>query len=169
TLIRQKLVPQRLEGEAGQRSLWIISEAPVTEGGPVSSDHGTPEVWRVINPNLTNPLGRHPGYELRLGHSATSLLAPDDLSQRRSGSPLTTRASCTPPARTRTRATAATASLPMPPRGAQSKTPTSCCGTRWASTTCRAPRTGLSCRPCGTACRSSPTASSTITPASTHT
>jgi primary-amine oxidase len=83
TLVRQKLVPQRLEGEGGRRSLWTISEAPVTEEGPVSSDHGAPEVWRVINPNLTNALGQHPGYELRPGHTATSLLAPDDVPQRR--------------------------------------------------------------------------------------
>jgi primary-amine oxidase len=83
TLVRQKLVPQRLEGEVGRRSLWTISEATVSEEGPVSSDHGASEVWRVINPNLTNALGQHPGYELRPGHSPTSLLAPEDGPQAR--------------------------------------------------------------------------------------
>jgi len=37
---------------------------------------------RIINPNLTNRLGQHPGYELRPGHSAVSLLARDDFLQR---------------------------------------------------------------------------------------
>jgi primary-amine oxidase len=40
-------------------------------------------VWRIVNPIVTNGLGQAPGYELRPGHSATSLLAPDDLPQRR--------------------------------------------------------------------------------------
>jgi primary-amine oxidase len=83
TLMRQKLVPQRLEGEGDRRSLWTISETPVTEEGPVSSDHGAPEVWHIVNPNRTNTLGQHPGYELRPGHSATRLLAPDDVAQHR--------------------------------------------------------------------------------------
>ncbi len=48
-------------------------------------------MWRIVNPNLKNRLGQHPGYELRSGHSATSLLPLEDLSQRRaafSASPL---------------------------------------------------------------------------------
>jgi len=40
---------------------------------------------------VTNKFGQHPGYELSSGHSATSLLLPEDFAQRRaafSGSPL---------------------------------------------------------------------------------
>jgi primary-amine oxidase len=40
-------------------------------------------VWRIVNPNLKNRLGQHPGYELRPGHSAISLLPPEDPAQRR--------------------------------------------------------------------------------------
>lgn len=83
TLLRQRLVPQLLNGEGSRHSFWRIAEAPVTTEGTISPEHGAAEVWRIVNPNLTNALGQHPGYELRPGHSATSLLAPDDIAQRR--------------------------------------------------------------------------------------
>jgi primary-amine oxidase len=83
TLVRQRLVPKRSEGETGRRSLWTVAETPVTDEGPLSVEHGGAEVWRVVNPALTNALGQHPGYELRPGHSATSLLAAEDIAQRR--------------------------------------------------------------------------------------
>jgi primary-amine oxidase len=84
TLLRQKLVPQPVTGDTGRRSLWTVTEEAVGEEGPVAADgHGGAEVWRIVNPNLRNQLGQPPGYELRPGHSATSLLAPDDWPQRR--------------------------------------------------------------------------------------
>ena len=46
---------------------------------------------RIADPTLTNKLGQHPGYELRAGHSLTSLLVSDDVPQRSAafaGSPL---------------------------------------------------------------------------------
>jgi primary-amine oxidase len=62
-----------------------VSDEPVTAEGALagSSDHAGPEVWRVINRNLANRLGQHPGYELRPGHSAISVLSTDDPAQRR--------------------------------------------------------------------------------------
>ena len=84
TLVRQSLVREQLPGNAGRRSLWRLAEENVAEEGPLgASDHNGDEVWRIVNPNLTNRLGQHPGYELRPGHSATSLLAPDDFPQLR--------------------------------------------------------------------------------------
>jgi primary-amine oxidase len=83
TLVRQRLEPQPLDGEGGRRSFWTVAEAPVLTEGPIFPEHGAAELWRIINPNLTNALGQHPGYELRPGHSAVSLLAPDDIAQRR--------------------------------------------------------------------------------------
>jgi primary-amine oxidase len=78
TLVRQRLVRERLDGDGGRRSLWRIAEENVVAEGPLGDD-----VWRIVNPNLTNSLGQHPGYELRGGHSAISLLARDDIPQRR--------------------------------------------------------------------------------------
>ena len=84
TLMRQKLVPQPAAEKAGRRSLWRAVEENVAAEGPLSAgEHGGAEVWQIVNPNLKNRLGQHPGYELRPGHSATSLLPPDDLAQRR--------------------------------------------------------------------------------------
>jgi primary-amine oxidase len=84
TLLRQKLVPQPAAGDTGRRSLWTVTEQAVGAEGPVAvGEHGGAEVWRIVNPNLRNQLGQPPGYELRPGHSATSLLAPDDWPQRR--------------------------------------------------------------------------------------
>jgi primary-amine oxidase len=84
TLLRQKLVAQPAAGDTGRRSLWTVTEEAVGAEGPVAvGEHGAAEVWRIVNPNLTNGLGQSPGYELRPGHSATSLLASDDWPQRR--------------------------------------------------------------------------------------
>jgi primary-amine oxidase len=93
TLIRQRLVPGRMEGNRDRRSLWTIAEEPVVREGPLKSSggHGGGEFWRIVNPGLTNKFGQHPGYELRAGHSALSLLMADDVPQRRaafSGAPL---------------------------------------------------------------------------------
>ncbi len=86
TLIRRKLLPEAGESAAGRRGLWRVVEEPVTaEGAIAGAGHGEAESWRIVNPNMTNALGQHPGYELRLGHSAISLLAPDDPTQRRAG------------------------------------------------------------------------------------
>ena len=66
-------------------------------GKPPESDlgggegHEGGELRRIADPTLTNKLGQHPGYELRAGHSLTSLLVSDDVPQRSAafaGSPL---------------------------------------------------------------------------------
>jgi len=86
TLVRQRLVPQPAAEGAGGRSLWRVVEESVAAEGPLSAgDHAGAEVWRIVNPNMTNRLGQHPGYELRPGHSAISLLALEDPAQRRAG------------------------------------------------------------------------------------
>jgi primary-amine oxidase len=83
TLARQLIEPQGVANGAG-RSLWRVVNQDVSEEGPLQSKtHGTGEIWHIVNPNLTNGLGQHPGYELQPGHSVTSLLAPDDFAQRR--------------------------------------------------------------------------------------
>jgi primary-amine oxidase len=84
TLVRQHLVPERLGTADRRQSLWRVVEDSVGKEGPVRAGaHATDEIWRIVNPNLTNRLGAHPGYELRPGHTVTSLLASDDLPPRR--------------------------------------------------------------------------------------
>jgi primary-amine oxidase len=84
TLVRQRLAPQQIGGDGGRRSLWRVVEKDVGEEGPIEGGmHDADELWRIVNPNLTNSLGQHPGFELRPGHAVTSLLSPDDFPQRR--------------------------------------------------------------------------------------
>jgi primary-amine oxidase len=86
TLVRQRLAPRRLMSVGERRSLWRVVEAPVNVEGPIGRDmRDGDEQWRIENPNRTNALGQHPGYELRIGQGATSLLSPDDFPQRRAG------------------------------------------------------------------------------------
>jgi len=83
TLVRQKLMLQSQEGDNG-RSVWRTVDEVVRAEGPIfGAAHGGAETWQILNPNLTNRLGQHPGYELRLGHTATSLLPATDPAQRR--------------------------------------------------------------------------------------
>jgi primary-amine oxidase len=70
TLVRRRLVRDRAAG----RSRWRAADEPVPSEGPLGTD-----IWRIVNPRLTNALGRHPGYELHLPHG------PDDPGQRRAG------------------------------------------------------------------------------------
>ena len=76
TLIEQRLETGTAADTPGGRSVWRVSEQPVAAEGPLGEDGHRAAVWRVVNPNLTNRLGQHPGYELRPGHSATSPLPP---------------------------------------------------------------------------------------------
>jgi primary-amine oxidase len=83
TLVRRRPVPQRT-GDGGGRSLWRVVDEDVTEeGAPSDQAHGVDAMWRIVNPNLTNRLGQHPGYELRGGHTATALVADGDVPPRR--------------------------------------------------------------------------------------
>ena len=82
TLIEQRLETGTAADTPGGRSVWRVSEQPVEAEGPLGEDGHRPAVWRVVNSNLTNRLGQHPGYELRPGHSTISPLPPDDIVQR---------------------------------------------------------------------------------------
>ena len=82
TLVRETLAPE----SAGGRTIWRVDDAPVTAEGPPAPAAGhdaAATLWRVENPNVTNRLGRHPGYELRLGHTTTLSAPPDDPAVRR--------------------------------------------------------------------------------------
>jgi primary-amine oxidase len=83
TLIEQRLQTGTAPDMPGGRNIWRVGEQPVRAEGPLGKGGHRDAIWRVVNPNLTNRLGQHPGYELRPGHSATSLLPPDDTAQRR--------------------------------------------------------------------------------------
>jgi primary-amine oxidase len=82
TLVRRRLIPQRLTG-GERRSVWRVVDAPVATEGPLAAGgYDGATVWRIENPNVTNGLGQHPAYDLE-GDTAISLLAADDFPQRR--------------------------------------------------------------------------------------
>jgi primary-amine oxidase len=84
TLVREKLVTRLTPGTGGRLSLWQFTEENISAEGPLTSRGDVDaEIWRIINPNLTNRLGQHPGYELRMDHTVTSILAPEDHPQQR--------------------------------------------------------------------------------------
>ena len=140
TLVEQKAVPQRLPHSAGRRSLWrLIGRDVKTEGALHEAMSGTTTLWRVENRRRVNGLGQHPGYELRPGHIVTSLLAPDDIAQRRaafSAAPLWVtavpmRGNSMRPACTQIKASGTTDCLAMRRNAARSPIPISYCGIRW--------------------------------------
>ena len=92
SFVRERLVRRAASGRTARRSLWAVEPVPMPAEGAVRPNHdGGPEVWRVLNPEATTALGHHPGYEIVAGHSAVSLLDPEDWPQRRaafSGAPL---------------------------------------------------------------------------------
>jgi primary-amine oxidase len=85
TLVRDRFVRQTVRGRGGRKSLWRVIEAPVTTEGPLRGWRADRENLRIVNPNVSNRLGQHPGYAVCPGRSATSLFAPDDVAQRRAG------------------------------------------------------------------------------------
>jgi primary-amine oxidase len=78
----QDLVPQRLPEGNPRRSLWAAEPRTLATEGPVTADPHS-AFFTVVNPTAPGPLGRRPSYVLLPGHSATSLLSPDDPIQGR--------------------------------------------------------------------------------------
>ncbi|WP_165982649.1 copper amine oxidase [Dankookia rubra] len=90
SFLRERLAPRAAEAGTPRRSLWAPERIPMPREGAVEPGHG-PETWRVVNPGTTTSLGHNPGYEVILGHGATSLLDRRDFPQRRAaftGAPL---------------------------------------------------------------------------------
>ena len=77
---RERIVQRRVAG--ARRSLWTLEPMPMPREAAVRPGHA-PELWRVVNPGIRTSLGYNPGYEIILGHGATSLLTADDPPQKR--------------------------------------------------------------------------------------
>lgn len=87
SFVREKLVTERLPAENPRKSLWVAKQetAKTEQQARLHMSMEKPEVWRVVNPSVKGPLGYSPGYEIRPGHNAMSLLTADDFPQRRAG------------------------------------------------------------------------------------
>ena len=82
TLIRDRAVPVRLPEANARRSIWKLERSEIEREGPVRPT-GHDEIFRVVNPQKSTPLGHRPGYQIEPGHGTLSLLSDDDLPQRR--------------------------------------------------------------------------------------
>ena len=83
----EQLKLERLESETGRKSVWVVdsTEATSEEAAKMVIDIESPTLWRVINPNVSGPLGNPVSYQLEAKSNAISLLSPDDFPQRRAG------------------------------------------------------------------------------------
>jgi primary-amine oxidase len=82
SFLRERLVPRVAQAGTPRRSLWAAERVPMPKEAALAAGHA-PEVWRVVNPGVTTSLGHNPGYEIILGHGATSLLDAEDWPQKR--------------------------------------------------------------------------------------
>lgn len=87
SFVRDKLRVKRLPEDSLRKSLWVAEPetAKTEEQAKVRMNMEQPEVWRVVNPNVKNPLGYPVGYEVMGGDNAMSLLVPEDYPQKRAG------------------------------------------------------------------------------------
>ncbi len=86
SLLVDRLMPQKLPADNPRRSLWTVetNEARNEADAKRHSTMHAPEIWRIVNPSVAGPYGGYVGYQID-GHSAMTLLAPDDYLQRRAG------------------------------------------------------------------------------------
>jgi primary-amine oxidase len=86
SLLVDRLVSQRLPADNPRRSIWTAetSEARTERDAQRHSTMHAPELWRIVNPSVRGPYGGPVGYQID-GHSAMTLLAPDDYLQQRAG------------------------------------------------------------------------------------
>lgn len=87
SFVVDRLRTTRTDGSTPRSSLWTVdSRTAFTEqAAKLRIDLERPALWRVINPNVTGPLGYPVSYQLHPRANAVSLLAPDDRPQQRTG------------------------------------------------------------------------------------
>jgi len=79
------LKPQRLPEGSLRKSLWVVQPEIAKTESQAKRDMHESALWRFVNPKVTGPLGYPVSYQIRGGHSATSLLSDDDFPQKRAG------------------------------------------------------------------------------------
>jgi primary-amine oxidase len=87
SVVVDRLVPERLPAGSPRRSLWRIESSTLHSEKEGRLDMGMehPALWRVVNPKSLGPNGYPASFQVKPGHTETSLLAPDDNPQLRAG------------------------------------------------------------------------------------
>lgn len=88
-LVRQRLVPEAVEGNPGRSGIWRVDEQVVGSelGARYTPNPREPERVLVQSVAASGPLGHHPGYEFEFGDSVavSSTAVVDDPGSRRGG------------------------------------------------------------------------------------
>ena len=85
SFVVDKLVPRQLPAESPRRSIWVVESSTVHSETEGKLSAHAPALWRVINPATHGKAGYPSSYQLKPGHSATSLLSAEDNPQVRGG------------------------------------------------------------------------------------
>ncbi len=87
SFVRDRLSMKRLPPGSPRKSLWLAEPqvAKTEQQAKLRMSMEQPEIWRVINPNVSSSLGYPVGYELMPEDNAMSLLLPEDYPQQRAG------------------------------------------------------------------------------------
>ncbi len=87
TFLQETLRTERTVGESPRASVWVVDSKPLeTESAArLRIRLEEPALWRVINPDVTGPVGYPVSYQLRPEANAVSLLSSDDPLRRRAG------------------------------------------------------------------------------------
>ncbi len=80
-----KTVP--LGAEYPRKSIWILDSqtARTEQQGKLRINLEQPALWRIINPDVTGPVGYPVSYQIKPGSNAVSLMTPEDFPQLRAG------------------------------------------------------------------------------------
>jgi len=79
------LKPRRLPPGQPRKSIWVVESqtARAEKEGQLHMSMESPALWRFVNPAIRGPMGYPVSYEIMPDHNAMSLLAADDLPERR--------------------------------------------------------------------------------------
>ncbi len=80
-----RLKTERLPANLPRKSLWVVESrtAHTEKEAQLHMSMESPALWRIVNPGARGPMGYPTSYEIMPDHNAMSLLAADDLPQKR--------------------------------------------------------------------------------------
>ncbi len=87
SFLLDRLKTVNLGVDSPRKSVWVIDPhiAATEQEAKLRINLQKPALWRVINPNISGPLGYPVSYQLKFKANAVSLLTSDDYPQQRAG------------------------------------------------------------------------------------
>lgn len=87
SFLLERLQTLPVEEQSPRKSIWVVEPETIAteQDAKLRIDLERPALWRVINPEVTGPLGYPVSYQLQPKTNAVSLLSRDDSPQRRAG------------------------------------------------------------------------------------